>query len=60
MSATALNADGSESFEQEEKPAKFRPVYAYLVMSIILMIRVATQWQQKSIGFFYGYRGVAE
>jgi hypothetical protein len=55
-----VNEGSSEPSEQEEKPSKFKPLYAYLVMSIILMIRVATQWQQKSIGFFYGYRGVAD
>ena len=46
MQATAA-INGDESFEKDEKPAKFKPVYAYVVMSIILMIRVATQWQQK-------------
>ena len=38
MQATA--AVNAESYD-DEKP-KFRPLYAYLVMSIILMIRVAT------------------
>jgi hypothetical protein len=30
----------------------------YVALFVILMIRVATDWQQKSLGFFYGYSGV--
>lgn len=30
----------------------------YVALFFILLIRVATDWQQKSLGFFYGFQGV--
>lgn len=36
--------------------SKISPEYAALFA--ILLIRVATDWQQKSLGYFYGFQGV--
>lgn len=32
--------------------------YAYLVLAIICMIRIAVNWQNKSLGYFTGFTGV--
>lgn len=34
--------------------------YAMFVLAILTIIRIATQWQQKSIGYFYGFSGLGE
>jgi hypothetical protein len=50
----------SNEDSKEEKKSKFNPTYSYLVLAIILIVRVATQWQQKSLGYFYGYKGLGD
>ena len=34
--------------------------YAMFILGILTVIRIATQWQQKSIGYFYGFSGLGE
>ena len=41
-----------------DKPSLLAPskqVYAYLALFIIVLIRIAIDWQNKSLGYFYGY-----
>jgi len=40
--------------ELDQKP-KFNPFWAFFALGILTMVRVVTQWQQKSIGYFYGF-----
>ena len=32
--------------------------YAYVALACIFVMRVFTEWQQKSFGYFYGFQGV--
>ena len=36
----------------------FNKVYSFSVLAIVLLISIATQWQQKSIGYFFGFAGL--
>lgn len=36
----------------------FNKVYSFSVLAIVLLISIATQWQQKSIGYFFGFAGI--
>lgn len=38
-------------------PVKFNAVASAFALAIITMIRVTTFWQQKSISYFYGFKG---
>lgn len=40
--------------------SKYDKKYSYMVLAIITLVSIATQWQQKSIGYFYGFSGVGE
>ena len=54
-----------EDFKEEEKAGeeaskpKFGP-YAWLVLSIAVLIRVMVQWQRSIFSYVYGYTGVGE
>ena len=58
-----IEKDSKESKIQETDEgimAKFNPRYSYMVLAIVTMISIATQWQQKSIGYFYGFSGIGD
>ena len=50
----------TENDSEDKEKSMFNPAYSYLVLAIILIVRVATQWQQKSLGYFYGYKGLGD
>lgn len=35
----------------------FNPITSFYALAVITLIRITTNWQQKSIGYFYGYKG---
>ena len=51
---------GTSQPHYDELDEKFKPVVAFSALGIITLIRIATQWQQKSIGYFFGFSGVGE
>ena len=58
VSTQVIEDQTVEADKDEKNKAVFKPVYSYFVLAIILIVRVATQWQQKSLGYFYGYKGL--
>lgn len=43
----------------KEKPvAKFKPLTAYMVLGLILMVRILVQWHRKGLTYAYGYTGL--
>lgn len=38
-------------------PVRFNAKSSFFALAIITMIRIATFWQQKSISYFYGFKG---
>ena len=42
------------------KSDEYVPAVSFMALTIITIIRIATQWQQKSIGYFYGFQGTGE
>ena len=40
------------------QPEGFNKIYSFSVLAIVLLISIATQWQQKSIGYFFGFAGI--
>lgn len=41
-----------------KEPPKFKPVYAYFVLFIVLMCRIMVQWHRKGLTYAYGYTGL--
>ena len=39
------------------KLSKFNAGSSFFALVVIMMIRVTANWQQKSIGYFYGFKG---
>ena len=39
-------------------PFSFNINYKYALLAVISLIKVCTAWQQKSLGFYFGYKGV--
>lgn len=52
----------SQDYDEQESPKEEYKVtsYAMFILGILTVIRIATQWQQKSIGYFYGFSGLGE
>ena len=42
----------------KEENTRSNSFYAYTVLAIICMIRVAVNWQNKSLGYFTGFHAV--
>jgi hypothetical protein len=66
MSASAANQSNETDVNDESDvdmcsritpPVKFNKVASFFALGVITIIRIATFWQQKSIGYFYGFRG---
>lgn len=38
-------------------PVKFNAKASFFALAIITLIRISTFWQQKSISYFYGFKG---
>lgn len=44
--------------DEDNKAAdKFNPVTAFSMLFVITLIRATSYWHQKSIGYFYGFKG---
>lgn len=52
----------SEEKVEEKKGGlpKFKPLYAYFVLAIVLVCRILVQWHRKGFTYAYGYTGLGE
>ena len=51
--------DGSHEIDMCSRispPVKFNAIASFFALAVVTTIRIATFWQQKSIGYFYGYK----
>lgn len=44
--------------KEEEKVAEFKPLYAYLVLGLVLICRITVMWHRAGLSYAYGYSGV--
>ena len=64
----AMAADGNKANQDDEgsdkddcsfinPPVRFNAKKSFFALAIITLIRISTFWQQKSISYFYGFKG---
>lgn len=46
--------------DKPNKKKEFNPMMAYLMLTVITLIRGTSYWHQKSLGYFYGFKGQGE
>jgi len=55
MAKTIIKDDLED--KKTRKLSKFNAGSSFIALFVIMMIRVTSNWQQKSIGYFYGFKG---
>lgn len=38
-------------------PVRFNAKASFFALAVVTLVRISTFWQQKSISYFYGFRG---
>lgn len=58
VTADITQEDADKDVDLCKEPPKFKPVYAYFVLFIVLMCRIMVQWHRKGLTYAYGYTGL--
>lgn len=53
-----VETDESSKDDEEEEVTKFNPLYAYLVLFLVLVARIIVMWHRAGLSYAYGYAGV--
>ena len=56
-SASDLDEEDRDECSRINPPVRFNARNSFFALAIITLIRISTFWQQKSISYFYGFRG---